>query len=150
MSGPPLFEFPHAEIAKSTSSFLPSIRFRRLRPSIFGIGMCLAGGCASGSLYKIGEGNGTSIAAVIFGLCIGQAVFVDVGGPFLKLLPQAWIDKAEQTQAAILQYKGIEIPLNSWFDTYLVGYVWTKPQMTVAKIYLSTIQKLRAGMTINH
>ena len=26
---------------------------------IFGIGMVLAGGCASGSLYKIGEGNGT-------------------------------------------------------------------------------------------
>src|SRR5512143_3468039 len=26
---------------------------------IFGVGMVLAGGCASGSLYKIGEGNGT-------------------------------------------------------------------------------------------
>jgi uncharacterized membrane protein YedE/YeeE len=101
---------------------------------IFGVGMTLAGGCASGSLYKIGEGNGTSIMAVIFGLCLGQAIFVDTGGVFNKLLPQAWIDKAEQTQAAIYQHKGIEIPLNSWFDTYLVGYVWNKPQVTVAKL----------------
>lgn len=101
---------------------------------IFGVGMTLAGGCASGSLYKIGEGNGTSIAAVVFGLCIGQAIFVDLGGPFLKLLPQSWIDNAQVTQAAILKYKGIEIPLNTWFDTYLVGYVWTKPQITVAQL----------------
>ena len=35
--------------------------------TIFGIGMVFAGGCASGSLYKIGEGNGTSILAMIFG-----------------------------------------------------------------------------------
>ena len=32
---------------------------------VFGIGMVLAGGCASGSLYKIGEGNATSIMAVV-------------------------------------------------------------------------------------
>jgi uncharacterized membrane protein YedE/YeeE len=101
---------------------------------IFGVGMCLAGGCASGSLYKIGEGNGTSIMAVIFGLCLGQAIFVDTGGMFNKLLPQAWIDKALQTQAGIKAGSGIEIPLNTWFDTYLVGYVWTKPQLTVAKL----------------
>ena len=29
--------------------------------AIFGVGMCLAGGCASGSLYKVGEGNMTSL-----------------------------------------------------------------------------------------
>lgn len=101
---------------------------------IFGVGMTFAGGCASGSLYKIGEGNGTSLMAVIFGLCLGQAIFVDVGGPFLKLLPQAWIDKATQTQAAMKAGTGIEIPLNSWFDTYLVGYVWGKPEITIAKL----------------
>src|SRR5512145_3293171 len=45
---------------------------------IFGVGMVLSGGCASGSLYKIGEGNMTSAVVAFFGLCIGQAVFVDV------------------------------------------------------------------------
>jgi len=101
---------------------------------IFGVGMVLAGGCASGSLYKIGEGNGTSLLAVIFGLSLGQAIFVDLGGVFNKLLPQSWIDAAQKTQEAILAGSGVKIPLNSWFDHYLVGYVWNQPQFTIAKL----------------
>jgi uncharacterized membrane protein YedE/YeeE len=68
---------------------------------IFGVGMVLAGGCASGSLYKVGEGNMTSLLAVIFGLCLGQAIFVDVGGVFLKLVPEAWMLKAAQYKAPV-------------------------------------------------
>jgi hypothetical protein len=94
---------------------------------IFGVGMVLAGGCASGSLYKVGEGNMTSLLAVIFGLCLGQAIFVDVGGVFLKLVPEAWMLKAAQ-------YKAAGFPVNSWFDHYLVGYVWHKPQFTIANL----------------
>ncbi|MBW2467609.1 MAG: YeeE/YedE family protein, partial [Deltaproteobacteria bacterium] len=98
-----------------------------LSGSVFGIGMCLAGGCASGSLYKVGEGNMTSLLAVIFGLCLGQAIFVDVGGVFLNLVPQAWADKAAQ-------YKAYGFPISSWFDYYLTGYVWHQPQYTIAKL----------------
>ncbi len=94
---------------------------------IFGVGMVLAGGCASGSLYKVGEGNMTSLLAVIFGLCLGQAIFVDVGGVFLKLVPEAWMVKAASYEAA-------GFPISSWFDYYLVGYVWHKPQFTIAKL----------------
>ena len=101
---------------------------------VFGVGMVLAGGCASGSLYKVGEGNMTSLLAVIVGLCLGQAIFVDVGGVFNNLMPQSWVDSANQTQAAILNGSGINIPLNSWFDHYLVGYVWNQPQFTIAKL----------------
>lgn len=101
---------------------------------IFGVGMVLAGGCASGSLYKIGEGNATSILAVVFGLCLGQAVFVDLGGVFKKLLPQAWIDNAHSMQANVLASKGLEMPITSWFDHYLVGYVWKQPTYTIAKL----------------
>jgi len=101
---------------------------------IFGIGMVLAGGCASGSLYKIGEGNATSILAVIFGLSIGQSVFVDTGGIFNKLVPQSWMDAAHKTQEAIKTYSNIDIPLNSWFDFYLVGYVWNKPTYMIADL----------------
>ncbi len=102
--------------------------------SVFGVGMVLAGGCASGSLYKVGEGNMTSFIAVIFGLCLGQAVFVDLGGVFNKLMPQSWVVAAQKTQVAIKTYQGIDIPVNSWFDHYLVGYVWNQPQYTIAKL----------------
>ncbi len=52
---------------------------------IFGVGMVLAGGCASGTLYKCGEGNGTSMLAAI-AICFSQAIFVNVGGWFDKFL----------------------------------------------------------------
>jgi uncharacterized membrane protein YedE/YeeE len=94
---------------------------------VFGVGMVLSGGCASGSLYKVGEGNMTSLLAVIFGLCLGQAIFVDVGGVFLKLVPQGWMDKAAQ-------YKAAGFPVTSWFDHYLTGYVWHKPTYTIASM----------------
>ena len=97
---------------------------------IFGVGMVLAGGCASGSLYKIGEGNGTSMLAIL-GISFGQAIFVDVGGVFNKLLPQAWIDTAKaQTW----------IPpghITSWFDTFLAGNVFHHKMFTLSSFIFS-------------
>jgi len=91
---------------------------------IFGVGMVLAGGCASGSLYKIGEGNGTSFLAAFFGLCIGQAVFVDVKW-FNFLIPQKWVDSALA--------KGLPADkMTSSFDTYLAGYVWNQPTLQMS------------------
>ena len=52
---------------------------------LFGLGMTLAGGCASGTLYKTGEGNGTSWLA-LFGIVFSQAIFVDYGGFFNTFL----------------------------------------------------------------
>jgi hypothetical protein len=91
---------------------------------IFGIGMVIAGGCASGSLYKCGEGNGTSML-VVLGICFGQAIFVDIGGIFDKLVPKSW------TQSALA--RNIPVDISGWFDQYLVGYVWNNPTMTLAK-----------------
>jgi len=91
---------------------------------IFGVGMVLAGGCASGSLYKIGEGNGTSFLAAFFGLCIGQAVFVNVKW-FNFLIPQKWVDSALA--------KGLPADkMTSSFDTYLAGYVWDQPTLQLS------------------
>ena len=87
---------------------------------IFGVGMVLSGGCASGSLYKIGEGNMTSFLAAFFGLCIGQAVFVDVKW-FNFMIPQKWVD------AAVINAAARDIPVDkmtSSFDTYLAGYIY--------------------------
>ncbi|WP_456475573.1 YeeE/YedE thiosulfate transporter family protein [Candidatus Pyrohabitans sp.] len=41
---------------------------------IFGIGMVLAGGCASGTLYRIGEGYVTSMVALL-GMLVGIGAF---------------------------------------------------------------------------
>lgn len=91
---------------------------------IFGVGMVLSGGCASGSLYKVGEGNGTSFLAAFFGLCIGQAIFVDVKW-FNFLIPQKWVDSALA--------KGLPAEyMTSSFDTYLAGYVWDQPTLQLS------------------
>ena len=92
---------------------------------IFGVGMVLSGGCASGSLYKIGEGNGTSILAAFFGLCIGQAIFVDVAW-FNGWMPQSWFDKAMASGIPAAQ-------MTSSFDIYLAGYVWNQPVVQLSK-----------------
>lgn len=91
---------------------------------IFGVGMVLAGGCASGSLYKIGEGNGTSILAAFFGLSIGQAIFVDVKW-FNWMMPQKWFDAAALTGVPAAK-------LTSSFDVYLAGYIWGQPTVQLS------------------
>jgi hypothetical protein len=44
---------------------------------IFGVGMVLAGGCASGTLYRIGEGNTASMVALV-GMLFGIGIFAEV------------------------------------------------------------------------
>ncbi len=88
---------------------------------IFGLGMVLSGGCASGSLYKVGEGNMTNLIAVIVGLCIGQAIFVDLGGIFDAFVPASW------EKAALTKGLPAYIINEGWFDKYLAGYVWDRP-----------------------
>jgi uncharacterized protein len=84
---------------------------------IFGVGMVLAGGCASGSLYKVGEGNGTSVLSIT-GISFGQAFFVTAG--FSSLAPQSWIDSA-RSKAWLPQEK-----LNGWFDYFMTGYIFDR------------------------
>ena len=60
---------------------------------IFGVGMVLTGGCASGSLYKAGEGNATAML-VILSISVSQAIFADIGGWTNNLVPYAWHQSA--------------------------------------------------------
>lgn len=92
---------------------------------IFGVGMVLAGGCASGSLYKIGEGNGTSILSIM-GISFGQAIFVTAGGPFLAFVPEAW--KTASAAKAWVPRANV----NSWFDYYLTGYIFDLPSTQIS------------------
>ncbi|WP_455222754.1 YeeE/YedE family protein [Kaarinaea lacus] len=93
---------------------------------IFGIGMVFAGGCASGSLYKTGEGNGVALV-VILSISVTQALFADVAGWFNYLVPESWHQSAVS--------KGLPETINAgdgWVDQYLAGYVWDQPVMTYA------------------
>ena len=93
---------------------------------IFGIGMVFAGGCASGSLYKTGEGNGVALI-VILSISVTQAIFADIAGWTNYLVPDSW------HQSAIS--KGLPETINAgdgWVDQYLAGYVWDQPVMTYA------------------
>ncbi|MBI5025225.1 MAG: YeeE/YedE family protein [Nitrospirae bacterium] len=99
---------------------------------IFGLGMVLAGGCASGTLYKVGEGNGTSLLVAVAGLSIGQAIFVDLGGIFNELLPNSWI--ASSALKELPAPKGVPPDkITSWFDVYLTGYVWNLPAIQLSE-----------------
>jgi len=95
---------------------------------VFGFGMVFAGGCASGSLYKTGEGNMNALL-VVLSISVTQAIFVDIGGWTNKLVPQSWTESALQ--------KGLPASINvtdGWVDQYLAGYVWNQPVTTFAKM----------------
>jgi uncharacterized membrane protein YedE/YeeE len=95
---------------------------------IFGIGMVFAGGCASGSLYKTGEGNGNALL-VVLSISVTQALFVDAGGWTNILVPRAWRESALS--------KGLPESINvgdGWVDQYLAGYVWDQPVTTFAQM----------------
>ena len=90
--------------------------------------MVFAGGCASGSLYKAGEGNGVSVI-VILSISVTQALFADVAGWTNKLVPASWHESAVS--------KGLAPTINAgdgWVDQYLAGYVWDQPVLTYASM----------------
>ena len=95
---------------------------------IFGVGMVFAGGCASGSLYKSGEGSGAAML-VLLSISITQSIFVTMRGPWVNaLVPQSWHDSAVA--------KGLPAFINAgdgWMDQYLAGYAWNFPNITFAR-----------------
>ena len=100
---------------------------------IFGFGMVFAGGCASGSLYKIGEGNGTAII-VVLSLSVTQAVFADIGGWANSLVPSSWKERAlEKAVEKGALFTEAVTPADGWLDQYLAGHVWWQPSQTYAQ-----------------
>ncbi|MBI1424611.1 MAG: YeeE/YedE family protein [Gammaproteobacteria bacterium] len=94
--------------------------------ALFGFGIVFTGGCASGSLYKSGEGNMGSMLVVVT-ISFAQAYFVDVGGIFNHMVPEAW------TASAAAKDMPAEISVtNGWFDQFMAGHVWDMHAQTVA------------------
>lgn len=96
--------------------------------AVFGVGMVFAGGCASSSLYKTGEGN-MAAALVILSISVTQAVFVDVGGWFNKLAPSSWHESALKKGLPDFVQVG-----DGWMDMYLAGYVWNQPKFSFSQV----------------
>ncbi|GMQ87497.1 MAG: hypothetical protein BMS9Abin08_0701 [Gammaproteobacteria bacterium] len=116
--------------AQGLSTFhpAPSSIHAVIAGAIFGVGMVFAGGCASGSLYKTGEGNMNALL-VVLSISVTQAVFVDMGGWTNNLVPESWHHSALA--------KGLPASINvsdGWVDQYLAGYVWNQPVLTFAKM----------------
>lgn len=95
---------------------------------IFGVGMVFAGGCASGSLYKAGEGNGVAVL-VVLSISVTQSSFASLGGWLNKLVPQSWHESAVAKKLPEVINAG-----DGWLDQYLAGYVWNHPTVTFAKM----------------
>jgi uncharacterized membrane protein YedE/YeeE len=85
---------------------------------LFGLGMVLAGGCASSSLYKSGEGNLASVL-VLFSISFSQAWVVSAGGWFNRLVPASW------ARQAAAQDMPAELSItDGWFDQFTAGHLW--------------------------
>ena len=95
--------------------------------AIFGFGMVFTGGCASGSLYKAGEGNVGSML-VIVAISLSQAVVVSTGGWFDRLVPASWTATAAADQDVPAEVTVTQ----GWFDQFTAGYVWTLDAGTLA------------------
>ena len=119
---------PITAIGLSTFHAAPVSSHAIIAGVFFGIGMVIAGGCASSSLYKTGEGNMNALL-VILSLSLTQALFADVGGWANNFVPEAW------TQSAL--EKGLPASItvtDGWVDQYLAGYVWNQPALTYAEV----------------
>ncbi len=122
---------------------------------VFGIGMVLAGGCASGTYYRCGRGMLGSIAALV-GFVIGTAL-ID-GGALVEIQQQlrgTTIDVSgreatlfnllglESTAARWLLIAGISIPAIVWLSRapkqrFLIGWGWRKTGAAVGVLALAT------------
>ena len=96
--------------------------------TIFGAGMVFAGGCASGSLYKSGEGTVASWF-VILALSFSQTLFALSARWQNRFVPASWT-----ASAAAKQLPALLSPTSGWYNQYLAGYIWNQPATTVATV----------------
>lgn len=109
---------------------------------IFGFGIIFTGGCATGSLYKAGEGNMGSVL-VIISISFSQAVFVVLDGWFDKLAPASW------TQSALAKGMPAELSVDQgWFDLFTAGYIWDLKGATLSDM-LEVSNPLVASYLVN-
>jgi uncharacterized membrane protein YedE/YeeE len=115
-------------VGKSTFHPSPIGAYSVVGGFIFGVGMVFTGGCASGSLYKTGEGSVAALL-VVLSLSFTQALFVGAGGWLNHLVPTTWT-----ASAAAKSLPAAVSATNGWYDQFLAGYVWDLSATTMAKV----------------
>ncbi len=95
---------------------------------IFGFGFVFTGGCASGSLYKAGEGNMNSML-VILAISFTQAIVVAESGWLNWMAPEAWVASA----AAKDMPESLSVT-EGWFDLFTAGYFWDMKGATLGEM----------------
>lgn len=115
-------------LGKSTFHASPLGMYSLIGGLFFGVGMVFTGGCASGSLYKTGEGSVAALL-VVLSLSFTQAFLVDAGGWLNQLMPHAWT-----VSAAAKDLPAAVTPTDGWYDQFLAGYIWDLPSTTLAKL----------------
>jgi len=95
--------------------------------AIFGFGIVFTGGCASGSLYKAGEGN-LNAMLVIVAISFSQAIVVSASGWWDSLVPSSWVASAaaKDMPAELSVTRG-------WFDIFTAGHIWDLKGTTTAE-----------------
>jgi hypothetical protein len=113
---------------KSTFHASPIGLYSVIGGLIFGTGMVFTGGCASGSLYKTGEGSMAALL-VVLSLSFSQVFLVDAGGWLNHLVPATWTASAaaKGLPAAVTATDG-------WYDQFLAGYIWNLTPVTTGEL----------------
>lgn len=110
----------HHEVADPLRSIPPTFWIGSLAGGIvFGIGMILAGGCASGSLWRVGEGHLKLVIALFFFAWIGSiftAVLKDGG----YLQREMTLDLVDQTSLGIQSF--LPDIVGGWPLTHAVNF----------------------------
>jgi len=115
-------------VGKSTFHPSPIGAYSVVGGFIFGVGMVFTGGCASGSLYKTGEGSVAALL-VVLSLSFTQAFFVGAGGWLNHLVPASWT-----ASAAAKNLPAAVTPTDGWYDQFLAGHIWDLSATTMAKL----------------
>jgi uncharacterized membrane protein YedE/YeeE len=108
---------------------------------IFGVGMVFAGGCASGALWRAGEGHLKLWVAVLF-FAWGGSTFSGILRRWDVMTPDVTLDGLEVTMVGVQAY--LPDMLGRWEYTYLVGlgallvwYLWVRYNESTEKFTLA-------------
>jgi uncharacterized membrane protein YedE/YeeE len=108
---------------------------------IFGVGMVFAGGCASGALWRAGEGHLKLWVAVLF-FAWGGSTFSGILRRWDVMTPDVTLDGLEVTRVGVQAY--LPDMLGRWEYTYLVGlgvllvwYLWVRYNESTEKFTLA-------------
>lgn len=121
---------------------------------IFGAGMVMAGGCASGTYYRCGRGMLGSLAALV-GFALGTSL-ID-GGALVELQTglRASVVDFDAANATVFEVAGLESPLARWLvilalgipaviwllrspkQRFLIGWTWQRTGLIVGVLALA-------------